>query len=236
MSEIAPDRNDAASRANRRWPQFSLRSLIAVTVILLLGISHWNTSRELSSTRDELNQLKRATGELVVRDPTELHVLAIRTTVRREQAFLWRIYVPPGATYHLSLELDELVPSTFNGPKSLSFPIQGQLLDAPGEWQVWYEYDSKNDRNEWDTAMTLATPSDDTESRFESLPLASVPWVDSEWKKDFRVAGAYGTDTFAVGTPADLLVLRASPHQQPSTQSSMPPDAWKLRVRLTPVP
>ncbi len=218
-----------------RWFRFSLRSMIAVTVILILGISHWNTSRELHRTRENLLQLRRETGELVVRDSTKLHVRAQQTTVPREKAFLWRVYVPPGTSYRLSVDVDDVSVAKPGAPTRFTFPPGREFVLKPGEWKIWYEYNSNVDDGRWDTALTLASADQDTESTFQDLPLSSLPWLTQEWRRKFHVAGSYATDTFEADEAVNLLDVLAVP-QEKGVAPAFPPESSKLQVRLTPVP
>ncbi len=222
------------STTRRFLLRFSLRALFVFVALLLLGISHWNTSRELQATRDELAQLKRVTGDLVVRDPGKLHVRAVRTTVARKQAFLWRLHVPDDATYRVTVEVSDLRPTYVGGPTQLSIPSRGEIIVTPGEWMLWYEHQGEAGTDLWDAALTLA-PTDDSDSTSRFEPLGNVPWEAPEWKKLIQALGVNQTEAYDSSEQVDLLKVFAV-QSQSDLHSSFPPESLKLRVRLTPIP
>jgi hypothetical protein len=215
--------------------QFTLRSFIATLVIALLAFSHWNTSRELKTTRDALIKLRSETGELVVSDPTKLQVVAIRTIDSETRQ--WRVHVPPGHEYDLTLELHDLA-ETFPGESTEfvhmlpgnSLRPQNRIL-SPGEWLVSFRTQGGLDEQKaevWSAQLAVSGPGVGSHST-QSMGSARLPWMSPPWSREYKWLGGQETEVLEAGASAALLELRAW-RSQARTSSDKP----KLEVLLLP--
>lgn len=70
--------------------------LLLLVVTALGGILAWQTDREQSRLRGEFERLSRKTGDLLIADPSRVHVRALDTG--EPLHFAWRVYLPPNYT------------------------------------------------------------------------------------------------------------------------------------------
>jgi hypothetical protein len=226
---------ETAESDRRRWFRFSLRSLLAATVIFLLGVSHWNTSRELKTSREEVVQLRRKLGELVVGDPSRLHVVALRSPMTPYRAWQWRVHVPQGQRYRVTVELNDLT-ATFPGePLHKTIPEKNEpILDA-GDWTIVYEYDAQfrnSPGDVWKMAVRCTRPGT-ARTVHHTLGRPTLGWLDSDWVHNYQQLGIQETESFDVGETVDLLDVHAVPRQ--SWQGGLPTNSSKMKLRLTPM-
>src|SRR5688500_18999793 len=79
-----------------RW-KFSLRTLLLIVVIVCLAIPLVLQSFELRRVEAELKQLRNATGQLTVDDPTKVHVIAVE--MDEPNTWRWKMFLPKGVRY-----------------------------------------------------------------------------------------------------------------------------------------
>lgn len=219
--------------------------MLCVTAIAMLGLSYWNTSRELKSAEETLWLLRLRNGTLLVDDRARLHVANLLSF----HSGLWKVYVPDGSSYRLSAELNDLAGDASTDPSSITTPATTaeQPLLGPGEWIIHLETDTfvGDVPNElW--RMTVSAKREGEELSFEyEVPMARVPWTAEpiSWKSIQKVAGARGKPVASYGPKetVDLLVLYALPDNEwrkfwPDAEKAIEGRLPNLMIRLTPSP
>jgi hypothetical protein len=116
---VASERPQHSQRGRRGWRQFSLLSLLLLFVIACLIAGYVGQMRRMEDARRELarrdmtiQRLRRDLGldedvnsALDVQDPTKLHAAALPDWDENE--WRWKVYLPPGKTWRMRLEIFE---------------------------------------------------------------------------------------------------------------------------------
>ncbi len=235
MAEMEP--------AKRRRFRYSLRKAAIVLSVVVLALSHALSSYRLFQSEKTLAELRRVTGELVVSDPAKLQVVSLQkldSLVSSNNGFWrWRIYVPPGHGYDLTIELSDLAQASPGDSSQKTIilsesanPRAGKL--APGEWIVSYR-ETRTTRQEPLDQLSMTIEAARTGASFSAgrgMPMARLPWMAVDWSKDHKVAGKYETEVFDADQPAALLELRSRPEEDFANPN--PNAKPKLRVLLVP--
>jgi hypothetical protein len=104
MSTEPPDIRPTTERKSPqplRWrPTFSLLTLLLVSSLVCVSVSHWRTSRDLVQTRRELRGIREEHGYLNIDDRSQVHFAALKTEL---PGWKWRIYLPPKHRWKLNL-------------------------------------------------------------------------------------------------------------------------------------
>ncbi|QDU77218.1 hypothetical protein Pan97_42800 [Bremerella volcania] len=95
-----------AKPARRRGLRFSIATMILVTAVVALVISHAMTSLQLMEMQEDLRRAHATAGMFHIQDPDHLYVRSISQPLLH--VWQWRIQVPPGKSYRT--DLSELVP------------------------------------------------------------------------------------------------------------------------------
>jgi hypothetical protein len=110
--ELAHSENHVVTQApaKRRWRlQFSLATLIWMTItagaLLLFGMSY----RETLALREETKRLRDTVGILTITDSTKVHVIAGRTADDRD--WRWRVFCPVKRQFAAYYKLDHIIGS-----------------------------------------------------------------------------------------------------------------------------
>ena len=94
MNDIsAPTTSKPIARSWRPW-RFSLLTMMLVTAVVCLGVSHFHTTRQLHQANQELRQLRTEVGSLTIDDSTQVYAVAI--PCNEPLTWKWRVYLPPG--------------------------------------------------------------------------------------------------------------------------------------------
>lgn len=95
--------SDIAKPARRAaWFRFSLLTILLLTTIVALTVSHISLSRERAQLQATLDDIRRDNQVMEVRDRSKVHVLP--SNVPFTQLRQWRVYLPEGSDYHLCTE------------------------------------------------------------------------------------------------------------------------------------
>lgn len=220
----------------RRQFRFSLRTLFAMTAILVTSVSLWHTSRELEATKAELRLVRLRTGALVVDDPSRLTVVC----QPRMHGIQWRIHVPDGAHYRLNGSLNELLPTNPGEPLHVSIPPTeaDEPILGPGEWTIVYQTESgerKLQNGRWRMSLSARQQGNIVTVNCEQ-PMANLPWIDRAiWDHESQIAGSRErrNESLASDETAVLLALHAVPLEE--WKSEKPRGQLKLEIRLVPI-
>ncbi|MFN3152586.1 hypothetical protein [Bremerella sp.] len=93
-------------KTKKRRFRFSIGTMVLLTAIIALVISHLMTSWELAETQDEVRRAYSEAGMFHINNPDNLYVLPIRQPLL--YVWQWRIQVPEGRKYRT--DLTEFVP------------------------------------------------------------------------------------------------------------------------------
>ena len=128
--------------APRRFSRFSLLSLLLLTGLIGVSVSHFRLTAEIQRLQQQNNELKKELGYIAIEDPKKAYTRELASLDATQWRF--RVYLPPGKRYHLRIR-DEWVDEDFPRSTSGSGPIQpegeftltvGFSQDALGRWQV----------------------------------------------------------------------------------------------------
>ncbi|MGD0088477.1 MAG: hypothetical protein ABSE73_01025 [Planctomycetota bacterium] len=103
--------------AKPRWRlQFSLRTLVLLTItagaLLLFGMSY----RETLALREETKRLRDALGVLTITDSKKVHVVAGRTD--EDKVWRWRVFCPVKSQLRVYYKFDQIVDSPAKGKET----------------------------------------------------------------------------------------------------------------------
>lgn len=104
-----------------RRTRFSLLTLVLLTTIVALAVTVALLYRELAPLRTEVRQLRKETGQLLIDDPSKLHVIGVETY--NDWAWKWRLWVPAGRTIRFGFAAQEIPKQgEFPSPRALNVP------------------------------------------------------------------------------------------------------------------
>jgi hypothetical protein len=133
-------------------PKFTITTLLLLTALIAVGLSHCKTSRELSHVRSELTALRNDLAVLDVKDESQIHAIALPTYGPMQ--WRWRVQLPDEGTYRLRYSFEQIpvsgLPSTstsddhafidqYAKPLAGATPFLfslGIFEDAKGRWQI----------------------------------------------------------------------------------------------------
>lgn len=175
---------------------FSLRALLVAVGFIVLAVSHFYTSLELSNVRSENILLRQEVERFPLEDERRLHAAALLSP--DSLTWRWRLYVPSDGKFVLRVEHKNLPESGFPTPAGWV----GDELPA-GEVLVTVTVHQDADRNWW-----LVTMAPTVRHRFKILP-ANAGWLGppdyGHWQE-----GTKGVTVFSPGERALLLRARQS--------------------------
>lgn len=105
--------------------------------ILLGFLMAWQSGRERSRLQDKYQQLHRIVGELLIADPSQVHVRALET--REPLHFAWRISLPANYTLQLSDKGGSQGPSSSTGSREFIARVRFRE-DEQGGLQVYQNF------------------------------------------------------------------------------------------------
>lgn len=122
-------------------PRFSLMSLILGTAVVLLSISHWQTSQRNHELIGTVNALREEFGDIIVRDATKAYIR--RLSSHGQPVWRYRVYLPPAREYELHLRhgttgVGEFPPSGISTPISVngSFNLTVTIVQQGGSFYL----------------------------------------------------------------------------------------------------
>lgn len=139
----------------RRWLQFSLRTVLLLTVVAAIVFSLWTSDQRLAENRrlqTEIKRLRSELGELTIEDGQEdkLHAIGIPTI--DAMIWKWRVYVPKGKMFYLKSHSGVIPPGGKLGGPSIS--SQSGLSD--GEHIITAAL-RRNHNDEWNWIIKHST-------------------------------------------------------------------------------
>jgi hypothetical protein len=173
----------------RRRPQFSLRSVLILMVLLGVAASMWisfRANRESLRLRQENVRLRNAIGELTIEPGNENKVHAIALEELEARTWKWRLHIPDGRTLGLAVQT-----KTNNGSGST-----WNLL-SPGECTVVVGL--RHDvNNHWEWIVRKSSDQGSGESRHTASPnveqLITSPSVLTSGVRGSTQSAEPGTD------------------------------------------
>ncbi len=92
--------------------RYRLLDAILLLIALAGGVFVWRTDQQQARIRAKIERMTRTAGDLVVTDPSRIHVVALDTG--EPLHFAWRIYLPAG--YKLFQQRTPAGPWAFRPP------------------------------------------------------------------------------------------------------------------------
>ncbi len=89
---------DTKPKKKTRWRQISLATLLLLITVAAFAISHFLTSRDLATTKSELNEYRYQYGDLVVEDPDKIHLLKFAD---EQNPWKWHAHFPKGKQFRI---------------------------------------------------------------------------------------------------------------------------------------
>jgi len=183
--------------------QFSLRKLLLSIAVVVLILSHALSSYRLWVTSNELQELKRRHGILVVEDDSRAQALKI--DLQQPFAWRWRVYLPEGRQYQVCATTDDIAEQGLPTDR-------GGLGLPPGEHEITVKV-QRNERGEW----MLGLYKDGVTSE-QKIPEGHTDWLESPSGSGATFVSSL---SFEPTAPCELLRLRALVPQP--NGSSAPP-------------
>ena len=162
------------ARERTRWFRFSVGSLILLTAVIALAISHALTSLRLWHEKEEVGRAYAAAGMFDAPDPDRLYVLPIRQPLLL--VWQWRIYVPPGNPYRT--DLSEFVPRS--GYPHKVWPVEL----TPGENLLTIQL-IKKENGMWRVIRSVKWRKNDQQAKyFQHFSTRELQVVDGQWLEE----------------------------------------------------
>lgn len=208
--------NDSQCRRSR----FSLRSLLIVTVIAVLGLTVWKLYADLTPLQAEVRKLRSEVGALYIDDESKFH--AIQMPSDDEYTWKWRIWIPVGRRYRVSY-VGEQIPAAGqpSSPSRLSL-----TLAEPGEHVVQYQIRADAQLGAWTDRLI---------ARSAGVGSTRQDWVS--WGSKTSTTGGVGKSTEIFEPAAGPIVLaRHRVSQTASNSGNIEDPSAGFMVWLDPVP
>ena len=186
--------------------RFSIASVLLASALLVISISHLNTSRELQRTRDSLRNAQSELGILTVDDPSLVHALSLPSANRSQ--WRWRIQLPKRKTFRLRYLVGAIPPTGLPDDSSGAGRSTSILTDGTIQMSDPFILDaalSKDEFGEWKFrfathARTMMPKIENPPDWLEENPRPSITWV----------AGRSSTESRPGNEPFVLLRYRKS--------------------------
>lgn len=191
--------------------KFSLKSFIAVSLVVALGTGLVITARQSRESRAELRSLRAELGLLNVEDESKINVVSVTQTENKR--WKWRIFLPPGHAYDLNLTSISIEESGYPTPV-VTFWIDG------GE-EFTLTIDCK--RNKQGRCVMTSWTTNGHQQEMYLLGQAHEPWLDSQMTDMYTVAGGDGPDAVEHSGPLELIRLRIKDNSEVTTEGVL---AW----------
>lgn len=166
----------------KRWFRFSISTLLLLSVIVALSVSHWTSARDRLALERKLDQLRQDHDLLEITDPTKIHVLPLPSPIHRMgQA---RVHLPEGTKYLLnfhwrdiSFDIDRFDPAAEDQPHTQHPSRELQ----PGTYLIDYaiQYVPMQGSGRWIVSIS-AKSQDYEENIYAPLPWEAPKWLEAE--------------------------------------------------------
>jgi len=186
--------------------KFSLKSLMAIFVILTLAISLAVTRYELTETSRQIEQYHRDMRHLSIADGDAINAISIPGFGLNN--WRWRIHLPENKRFELCWKFDRIpvdgrpesghMGSTFPLPTGESI-LSASLIERDGEWQV---------------AIYSEVDGESSHQTVVDIPSKNAEWLNKAVSKTKSKAGTFHTEEGPPDRPYVLLFYRSSnpPH------------------------
>ncbi|REK10942.1 MAG: hypothetical protein DWQ37_16040 [Planctomycetota bacterium] len=238
MADAPPATSEATTPAAplRRRLRFSLTTLLLLTTVICVAVSHFHTSRQLQETRQALAEANSELGNLTIDDPKQYAILALPNFGPGDMQWRWRVHLPTGKRDQFRWAFDNVPESGL--PQVPPRRNRLELLDryakpaAKGEPMIITLALWKNVADEW--KITLGMPGRETAIDIRNPPA----WLDNVDRPGWgsRIAGRKRTEAHSVDTPLVLLRMRKSKQVPPngSTVDMQPTDGLIVWIEELP--
>ncbi len=143
-AEAAPPRK----RSPWRLLQFSLLSILLLTVAIAVWLAYRRTLQETAQMRRELPSLREVARELIVADPERYAVVQHHQMSMAD--FRWRIHLPQGRPYKLALATHNISPNNSGSLSSGSVssgPAAATCEISSGEHELELQKNRREDQS-----------------------------------------------------------------------------------------
>ena len=194
--------------------QISLLGFLLVVTVMCLAVSHWHTSRQLTTAQAELRKLRDELGRLSIDDRKKFHAVALEGDLASgpgPHTWRWRIFVPKGVRYWWNIACQDI-------PKISPPPLAGVST-----WRSPHPFSQNADqtavvtarlRESGDGDWMLSVSSKIGDSKEElggatlKIPREQIKWLYGPTVFDGRVIGTNGTYVCDPDGPIILLQQR----------------------------
>ena len=192
-------------------PRFSLLTFLLCATVICLGISHWNTTRELASAQDELRVLRDEQGQLSIDDESKFHAVAIESP--EPNTWRWRMFVPKGNRYKWNIACEKIPKNSPPSKAGVAGFSQEPYWETNNTVLVTARLFELEDGN-WMLKVTSKIGGRSKDSGRESknqmsgatlkIPRDKIEWMSKTSSTDGRVIGSRGT---VVRDPSGPIIL-----------------------------
>lgn len=182
----------------KRWFRFSISTLLLVSVIVALGVSHWTSARDRLALERKLDQIRQDHDLLEIVDPDMIHVLPLPSQFYRMGQV--RVYLPEGSSYRLNFHwrdvADDFDWQAFEWKEGVRkqephMPHSGKELQ-PGTYLIEYaiQYMPMQGSGRWVVEIKVK-PRDYLGNIYSPLPWDAPTWLAADYvgNRDFRLNG-----------------------------------------------
>jgi len=146
-----------------------MASVLLASALLVVSISHVNTSRELERTTDSLKIAQSELGVLTVDDPSLVHAISLPSPNRSQ--WRWRIQLPKGKTFRLRYLVGKIPPTGLPEDTSAAGSSISILTDSKGQRSVPFILDGALSKTEFgDWKLRFATDERSIQPKIENPP------------------------------------------------------------------
>lgn len=184
MENTDPSSSPPDPPTRKRWFRFSISTLLLVSVIVALSVSHWTSARDRLALERKLDQIRRDHDLLEISDPNKIHVLPMESSFSNMGQF--RVHLPEGKRYLLNFEWQDDL-----GKKKPPAQYPSKPLMA-GNYLIEYviRYVPKQGSGRWVVCIS-ARSQGRAESMHFPFPWQAPHWLDEEFvgNADYRLLG-----------------------------------------------
>ena len=189
-------------------PRFSLLGFLATVTVLLLGISHWNTSRKLSTVESELRRLRDEVGYISVEDETKFHAVALES--KEPNTWRWRLFVPKGVHYGWNIACENIPKNSPPKRVGVTSISNEAYWENDNEVLVTTRLQQLEDGN-WNLSINskIGDSANQMGGATLNIPNEKMTWLKTAPATDGQVFGAKGTEVIDPSGPIILLQKRS---------------------------
>lgn len=211
---MGDDLSHLSHAVTSRRTRFSLRALFYLVTISALAMGLLLCGRKLSRLRAELDDAgleisrwRREAGGLGIRDPKDLHAIAVQTEV--DDFWKWRVWIPESKQYRVRMAVDDIPEAGIPSSAACTSSV-----DAPGEQiiRVWLQRDRTSETGTLRLTLEAEGQGGGAGCGAGTIPLA-------QWDNPKSVMRGIGSGTMSYGSPPSLELFRCRLASSPSAES-----------------